>query len=78
MCTALTYFDTSSRPYIGRTLEFPVLLPCQLGFVPAGTAFTSQVPGRDPVRWTTTHGFVGVGTLGGDVTDLLANGPVSV
>ena len=50
MCTALTYFDSSSRPYVGRTLEFPVLLPSQLGFVPAGTAFTSQVPGKDPVQ----------------------------
>ena len=64
MCTALTYFDSSSRPYVGRTLEFPVLLPSQLGFVPAGTAFTSQVPGKDPVRWTSKHGFVGVGTPG--------------
>ena len=62
MCTALTYFDSSARPYVGRTLEFPVLLPSQLGFVPAGTAFTSQVPGKDPVRWTSKHGFVGAGT----------------
>ena len=64
MCTALTYFDSSSRPYVGRTLEFPVLLPSQLGFVPAGTAFTSQVPGKDPVTWTSKHGFVAVGTPG--------------
>jgi penicillin V acylase-like amidase (Ntn superfamily) len=67
MCTALTYFDSSSRPYVGRTLEFPVLVPSQLGFVPAGTAFTSQVPGKDPVTWTSKHGFIGVGTPG-DVT----------
>ncbi len=64
MCTALTYFDSASRPYVGRTLEFPVLLPSQLGFVPAGTAFTSQVPGKDPVTWTSKHGFIGVGTPG--------------
>ena len=31
MCTALTYFDSSSRPYVGRTREFPVLLPSLLG-----------------------------------------------
>jgi len=64
MCTALTYFDASSRPYVGRTLEFPVLLPSQLGFVPAGTNFTSQVPGKEPVAWTSKHGFIGVGTPG--------------
>ena len=64
MCTALTYFDSSSRPYVGRTLEFPVLLPSQLGFVPPGTSFTSQVPGKDPVAWTSKHGFIGVGTPG--------------
>jgi penicillin V acylase-like amidase (Ntn superfamily) len=67
MCTALTYFDSSARPYIGRTLEFPVLLPSQLGFVSAGTAFTSQVPGKDPVSWTAKHGFLAAGTPG-DVT----------
>jgi len=64
MCTALTYFDSSARPYVGRTLEFPVLLPSQLGFVPAGTAFTSQVPGKEPLKWTAKHGFVGAGTPG--------------
>jgi penicillin V acylase-like amidase (Ntn superfamily) len=64
MCTALTYFDASSHPYVGRTLEFPVLVPSQLGFVPAGTAFTSQVPGKEPVNWTSRHGFIGVGTPG--------------
>ena len=64
MCTALTYFDSSSRPYVGRTLEFPVLVPSQLGFVPAGTAFTSQVPGKDPVSWTSKYGFIGVGAPG--------------
>ena len=62
MCTALTYFDSSSRPYVGRTLEFPVRLPSQLGFVPAGTEFTSQVPGKEAVAWTAKYGFVGVGT----------------
>jgi len=65
MCTALAYFDSSSRPYVGRTLEFPVLLPSQLGFVPAGTAFTSHVPGKDEMHWSSRHGFVGVGVLAG-------------
>ena len=64
MCTALTYLDSAGRPYVGRTLEFPVLLPSQLGFVPAGTALQSQVPGKDPVTWTCKYGFVGVGTPG--------------
>lgn len=62
MCTALTYFDSSARPYVGRTLEFPVLLPSQLGFFPAGTAFTSQVPGKDALAWSAKYGFIGVGT----------------
>lgn len=35
VCTALTYFDSFARPYIGRTLEFHALLPD--GFIGVGT-----------------------------------------
>lgn len=61
MCTALTYFDAQSRPYVGRTLELDLILPSWLGYVPTGTAFSSQVPGKDAVAWTSRHAFVGVG-----------------
>lgn len=61
MCTALTYFDARSNPYVGRTLELEVLLPYALGYVPKGTAFSSTVPGKRPVEWTAEHGFIAVG-----------------
>lgn len=61
MCTALTYVDASSRPYVGRTLELELTMPYQLVAVPAGTKFRSQVPGKDPVEWTSTRTFIAVG-----------------
>lgn len=58
MCTALTYVDAASRPYVGRTLELELTMPYQLVAVPAGTPFTSQVPGKDPFAWTSSHTFL--------------------
>lgn len=58
MCTALTYVDAASRPYVGRTLELELTVPYQLVAVPAGTPFRSQVPGKDPVEWTASHTFI--------------------
>lgn len=61
MCTALRYLDGASRAYVARTLELQTLLPYFLVYVPTGRAYTSQVPGKDPVTWSSVHGFVGVG-----------------
>lgn len=67
MCTALTYFDASSRAYVGRTLELELTLPYQLVAVPAGTPFSSQVPGKEPVEWTSTRTFIAFGAPEGNV-----------
>ena len=60
MCTGLVYIDAKSRPYLGNTMELSELLPWQVAYFPAGTAFTSQVPGKDPLTWTSTHAFAGL------------------
>lgn len=67
MCTALTYFDAKSRPYVGRTLELELTMPYQLVAVPAGTPFRSQVPGKDPVEWTSSRTFIAFGAPEGGV-----------
>jgi choloylglycine hydrolase len=67
MCTALTYLDAASRPYVGRTLELELTMPYQLVAVPAGTPFRSQVPGKQPVEWTSTHTFIAFGAPEGNV-----------
>lgn len=59
MCTALTYLDASSRAYVGRTLELEITMPYQVAAVPSGTPFRSQVPGKQPVEWTSSHTFIG-------------------
>jgi len=61
MCTALTYLDAASRPYVGRTLELELTMPYQVVAVPAGTRFRSQVPGKDPFEWTSSRTFIAVG-----------------
>ena len=60
MCTALAYFDATGRPYVGRTLELELVLPYSLGFIPAGTPFTSQVPSKSPLSWTTRFDVLAV------------------
>ncbi|MGA0870784.1 MAG: hypothetical protein ACO3UM_17790, partial [Planctomycetota bacterium] len=32
----------------------------QIAYFPAGTAFTSQVPGKDALNWASTHAFTGL------------------
>ena len=59
-CTSLAYRDKSDRVYFGRTLELAYDLPYQLGWVPAGQAFASEVPGAAPLRWTSRHGMLAV------------------
>lgn len=72
MCTALTYFDASSRAYVGRTLELELTMPYQLVAVPAGTPFRSQAPGKQPLEWTSSHTFIAFtapeGSVGADGT----------
>jgi len=60
MCTGLVYTDAKSRPYQGNTMELSELLPWQLAYFPAGTEFTSQVPGKQPLTWTSKHAFAGM------------------
>ena len=60
MCTALQYVDGASRTYIGRTLERDLEMPYVLAVVPAGTHFTSTVPGKQSVEWTSAHAFIGI------------------
>lgn len=60
MCTALTYFDSASRPYLARSLELNLLMPYDLVAVPAGVALSSTVPGKDPVKWTSAHSLVAI------------------
>ena len=43
MCTSLSYRDTNSNVYFGRTLELSMELPYQLAYFPAGEAFSSTV-----------------------------------
>ena len=62
MCTALTYFDAASRPYVARTFELNLDLPFGLAAAPAGTAFQSQMPGREAVEWTSAHAFIAAAT----------------
>lgn len=61
MCTALTYLDAASRPYVGRTLELELTMPYQLVAVPAGTPFRSQAPGKDALEWTSSRTFIAFG-----------------
>lgn len=35
-------------------------LPWQVAYFPAGTDFTSQVAGKDPLNWTSKYAFVGM------------------
>jgi penicillin V acylase-like amidase (Ntn superfamily) len=60
VCTGLVYIDSQSRPYLGNTMELSELLPWQVAYFPTGTAFTSQVAGKDPLTWTSTHAFAGM------------------
>ena len=60
MCTGLVYIDAQSRPYLGNTMELSELLPWQVAYFPTGTAFTSQVAGKDPLTWTSKHAFAGM------------------
>jgi choloylglycine hydrolase len=60
MCTGLVYIDAKSRPYLGNTMELSELLPWQMAYFPAGTSFTSQVAGKDPLTWTSKYSVVGM------------------
>lgn len=60
MCTALRYVDGASRTYVGRTLELDLEMPYVLAVVPAGVHFTSTVPGKSTVEWTTSRAFMGI------------------
>ena len=60
MCTGLVYIDGKSRPYLGNTMELSELLPWQLAYFPAGTAFTSQVAGKEPLTWSSKYSFAGM------------------
>lgn len=60
MCTALRYVDGASRTYVGRTLELDLEMPYVLAVVPAGTHFTSTVPGKKSVEWECVHAFIGI------------------
>ena len=60
MCTGLVYIDAKSRPYLGNTMELSELLPWQMAYFPAGTSFTSQVAGKEPLTWTSKYSFTGM------------------
>ena len=64
MCTGMVYIDAKSRPYLGNTMELSELLPWKIAYFPAGTEFTSQVQGKDPLTWTSKYAFVGMAVPG--------------
>ena len=60
MCTSLLYRDTSSRAYLGRTLELSLELPYQIAFCPRALEFTSATDGHPALTWTGRQSFVAV------------------
>lgn len=68
MCTALRYVDGASRTYVGRTVELDLELPYVLAVVPTGTHFTSTVPGKQSVEWTSVYAFIGIACPTADPT----------
>lgn len=60
MCTTLRYVDAGGAAYLGRTLELDVEEPWHVAYVPSGISFRSEVPGHDPVSYTTTRDVVAV------------------
>ncbi|MFG1395080.1 linear amide C-N hydrolase [Xanthobacter agilis] len=69
-CTALLYRDAKGGVYAGRTLELPMELPYLLSYLPAGQVITSDVLGRDPLRFQTRHAILGITVPNGTVADL--------
>jgi len=59
MCTTMMTFDSSGKAYLGRGIEYAVLLPTTVTYVPAGMTIESVTPdGKQGKTFTTTYPFM--------------------
>ncbi|QWE11357.1 linear amide C-N hydrolase [Polynucleobacter sp. es-EL-1] len=66
-CTMLSYTDTKGNSYVGRTNEYPGMLPDELTYYPVGTRIESVTPdGKQGYQFKTRYAVFGA-TLKGMV-----------
>jgi choloylglycine hydrolase len=68
-CTALSYTDANGNMYVGRTNEYPGMLPDELTYYPVGTIIESVTPeGKKGHTFSTKYAILGA-TLKGMVAN---------
>ncbi len=60
-CTSLLYRDENGAAYAGRTMELPMELPYQVGYVPVGTTFGSKADFNHTLNFAAKNAFVAIG-----------------
>jgi choloylglycine hydrolase len=61
MCTTMMTFDTAGRGYLGRTIEYSMLMPTTLTYMPAGTNIESSTPdGKQGKTFNTLYPILAV------------------